>query len=401
MGRRLGRPSERRARDTPPVPRPRRRPRCRAQRPASRSPSRSRSRRRGAGRGGAGRGGPAPRRFPFFFTLKATGAFPYSHRSRARQPARLQEPGSRRWRRGRGEEAASLPAAGASSAPESGRRRRPPRNGRQGQARGLGGWMGGRAGCARGSHWGTEWAPGRGAGQWGPGRVPAGDPVGVSGEPFSRRGSQERGPGRRPAPLPPLSPQARAGRAAPGPTWGDETGRESLRPRRPSHPGLSLGGCRPRKGLGTRGGPRRLVGAGTRGGLRSRDHPCGRGRGQRDPAPRSYFRFSRHPGSQRSPTSPLGAPQLCPQRLPRGAHRATPRAVPPSPPPRSRRGFSRPPRDSRRVRSGNRLKRKNRSSLGPSAVIVLFKFKAKAPRNAHGPGGAVAWSAGRDCELCV
>lgn len=80
-------------------------------------------------------------------------------------------------------------------------------------------------------------------------------------------------------------------------------------------------------------------------------------RGQRDPAPRSYFRFSRHPVSQRSPTSPLGAPQLCPQRLPRGAHRATPRAVPPSPPPRSHRGFSRPPRESRRVLSGNRLKR--------------------------------------------
>lgn len=51
--------------------------------------------------------------------------------------------------------------------------------------------------------------------------------------------------------------------------------------------------------------------------------------------------------------------------------------------------------------SGNQLKQKNQSSLGPSVVIFLFKFKGNAPWNAEGLRGAVTWSSGRVWELCV
>lgn len=206
----------------------------------------------GAGRGGAGLGRDLcrPARPPAlfsFFTLNPWVAFLLCTEVALGQPARSQqEPGSRRWRRGREEEATSLPAAGAPSlsALESGRRQRPPRRGRQGRAREPGGCGTGRGGSG-------------GRGTWGPSGWKRGWALGTGGVPTGdRRGRGElslaTGPGRwgrAPPSAAAASAVACAGcsrRPRVPPAGADGAGVPA--PRQPLRPRLSPGSCRSSEG---------------------------------------------------------------------------------------------------------------------------------------------------------
>lgn len=323
-GRERGRWSHRRARDPQSARRPAAAPAKHRARSCRWSPSRGRGGpEQGAGRG---RGGPAPALFFFFFsTLKASVAFSFLHRSRARAPCARsqQEPGSKRWRPGRGKEATSLPAAGASSAPESWRRRRPPRSGRQARARGLGGSGFGRmrAGICKRT-WGSS-------GHWRQGRVPAGDQVGCAGSPSFAVGAG------RGVEAPPSTAPAAAGTDRSHGPQSHLRGRDGARV--PAAPATVAPRVEFRRLQTQKGGPGRAAAPSD---LWVRGRPGASGpatilaaeagaptgpsaRGQRDPAPRSYFRFSRPPGPG-SAARPEGPPRGSP---------ALPAAPPPGSPP--------------------------------------------------------------------